>query len=186
MHNHNSVLEHFCPTSKIPHEHLQSVAFITLGPRQPLIHFPSLYVCLFWTFCKDRIIQYITFCIWLLSFSIMFSGASVLQSVLVVYSPLLLNSIPLNGYTVFYLPAHRLKRSCFYFCLSFLFWSCVAFVAVQASFLRVSGAAFELWCRGFSLQWLLLVWSTGSGHVGFRSCSSRVLKHRLSRCGAQA
>lgn len=116
----------------------------------------------------------------------MFSGASVLQSVLVVYSPLLLNSIPLNGYTVFYLPAHRLKRSCFYFCLFFLFWSCVAFIAVQASFLRVSGAAFELWCRGFSLQWLLLVWSTGSGHVGFRCCGSWVLEYKLSSCSTQA
>ena len=29
----------------------------------------------------------------------------------------------------------------------------------------------SLWCMGFSLRWLPLLWSTGSGHMGFSSCS---------------
>ena len=29
-----------------------------------------------------------------------------------------------------------------------------------------------LWCAGFSLRWLLLLWSTGSKHAGFSSCGT--------------
>ena len=28
----------------------------------------------------------------------------------------------------------------------------------------------SLLCEGFSLQWLLFLWSTGSRHMGFSSC----------------
>ena len=44
----------------------------------------------------------------------------------------------------------------------------------------------SLRCAGFSLRWLLLLWSTGSRHAGFSSCGSRALEHRLSSCGARA
>ena len=30
----------------------------------------------------------------------------------------------------------------------------------------------SLWCTGFSLRWLLLLWNMGSRHVGFSSCST--------------
>ena len=39
---------------------------------------------------------------------------------------------------------------------------------------------------GFSLRWLLLLRSTGSRRVGFSSCGSRALGHRLSNCGKRA
>ena len=39
---------------------------------------------------------------------------------------------------------------------------------------------------GFSLQWLLLLRSTGSRRAGFSSCGTRALAHRLSSCGARA
>ena len=38
---------------------------------------------------------------------------------------------------------------------------------------------------GFSLQWLLLLWSTGSRHMGFSSCGTRALEPRLNCCGAR-
>ena len=41
-------------------------------------------------------------------------------------------------------------------------------------------------CAGFSLRWLLLLWSTGSRCAGFSSCGTWALECRLSRCGAQA
>ena len=41
----------------------------------------------------------------------------------------------------------------------------------------------SLWCTGFSLQWLLLLRSTGSRHAGFGSCGLRVLDYRLSSYG---
>ena len=41
-----------------------------------------------------------------------------------------------------------------------------------------------LWCTSFSLQWLLL-WSAGSRHTGFSSCSSRALDHRLGSWDAR-
>ena len=31
----------------------------------------------------------------------------------------------------------------------------------------------SLWCTGFSLRWLLLLWSKGSRRVGFSSCGTR-------------
>ena len=47
----------------------------------------------------------------------------------------------------------------------------------------------SLRCAGFSLQWLLLLWSTGSRHAGFSSCgmwASVVVALGLSSCGLQA
>ena len=35
------------------------------------------------------------------------------------------------------------------------------------------GGYSSLWCVGFSLWWLLLLWSTGSRHAGFSSCVTR-------------
>ena len=39
---------------------------------------------------------------------------------------------------------------------------------------------------GFSLQWLLLLWSMVSRRAGFSSCGLRALERRLSSCGARA
>ena len=48
-----------------------------------------------------------------------------------------------------------------YFCLRWVF------VAVRGfSLVVVSGGYSSLQCMGFSLRWLLLLWSTGSRHVG--------------------
>ena len=51
----------------------------------------------------------------------------------------------------------------------------------------------SLRCAGFSLQWLLLLRSTGSRCAGFnscgtwaKSCGSWALERRLSSCGAWA
>ena len=50
----------------------------------------------------------------------------------------------------------------------------------------------SLRCTGFSLRWLLLLWSTGSRHTGsvvvvrgLSSCGSWALEHRLSSCGTR-
>ena len=48
------------------------------NPWQPLIYFPSLWICLFWTFHTNGIIQYVVLCDWLLSLSVMFQGSSTL------------------------------------------------------------------------------------------------------------
>ena len=39
--------------------------------------------------------------------------------------------------------------------------------------------------EAFSLQWLLLLWSTSSRHTGFSSCGSQALLHMLNTCGAR-
>ena len=47
------------------------------------------------------------------------------------------------------------------------FWLRWVFVAVRRlSLVAVSRGYSCLWCAGFSLQWLLLLWSTGSRHAG--------------------
>ena len=37
------------------------------------------------------------------------------------------------------------------------------------SLVAASGGYSSLWCAGFSLRWLLLLWSTGSRRAGFSS-----------------
>ena len=45
------------------------------------------------------------------------------------------------------------------------------FVAVHGfSLVAGSRGCSSLWCTGFSLQWLLLLWSRGSRRTGFSSC----------------
>ena len=62
------------------------------------------------------------------------------------------------------------------------FWLRWVFAAVRGlSLVAVSGCYSSLLCAGFSLQWLLLLWSTGSRRVGFSSCGSWALEHRLSQ-----
>ena len=56
----------------------------------------------------------------------------------------------------------------------FYFWPHWVFVAVRGlSLVATSGGYSSLWCAGFSLQWLLLLWSTGSRCMGFSSCGSQ-------------
>ena len=53
------------------------------------------------------------------------------------------------------------------------FWLCWVFVAVCGLPLAAaSGGYSSLRCVGSSLQWLLLLWSVGSRHVGFSSCGT--------------
>ena len=62
------------------------------------------------------------------------------------------------------------------------FWLHWVFIAVHGlSLVAVSGGYSLLRCVGFSLGWLLLLWSMGSRCVGFSSCDTR-----LSSCGSQA
>ena len=69
----------------------------------------------------------------------------------------------------------------------FVFWLHWVFVAVRRlSLVVASGGYSSLRCAGFSLWWLLLLWSTGSRHTGFSSCGSRALERRPSSCGARA
>ena len=67
------------------------------------------------------------------------------------------------------------------------FWLCWVIVdACRLSLDAASGGYSSLRCAGFSLRWLLLLWSTGSRCVGFSSCGSRAPERRLSSCGARA
>ena len=71
--------------------------------------------------------------------------------------------------------------------LFYYFWLHWVFIAARGlSLVAASGGYSSLRCTGFSLQWLLLFWSTGSRHMGFSSCGSWALRHRLSSCGAWA
>ena len=60
-----------------------------------------------------------------------------------------------------------------YIYLFIYFWLCWVFVAVhRLSLVAASGGYSSLRCAGFSLRWLLLLWSMGSRHTGFSSCST--------------
>ena len=59
------------------------------------------------------------------------------------------------------------------------FFCCCCFGCDGSSLLRglsvvaASRVYSSLWCVGFSLQWLLLLWNTGSRRVGFSSCGTQ-------------
>ena len=73
-----------------------------------------------------------------------------------------------------------------YFIL-FYFWLCWVFLAARGlSLVVVSGGYSSLQCVGFSLWWLLLLWSMGSRRAGFSSCGTWTLEHRFSSCDARA
>ena len=59
------------------------------------------------------------------------------------------------------------------FYLFIYFWLCWVFIAACGlSLVAASGGYSSLWCMGFSFWWLLLLWSTGSRHMGFSSCGT--------------
>ena len=70
----------------------------------------------------------------------------------------------------------------------FFFFGCVwVFVAKRRlSLVAASGSYSLLRCASFSLQWLLLLQSTGSRSTGFSSCGTWALERRFSSCGARA
>ena len=64
----------------------------------------------------------------------------------------------------------------FFFNLFIYFWLCWVSVSVHRLSLVVASRGYSsLRCAGFSLSWLLLLWSTGSRHAG-----SVVVVHGLS------
>ena len=65
-------------------------------------------------------------------------------------------------------------------------WLCWVFVAsCKLSLVVASRGYSSLGFAGFSLWWLLLLWSMGSRRKGFSSCGSRAVEDRFSSCGAQ-
>ena len=68
---------------------------------------------------------------------------------------------------------------CFGFLLLFIylfiyFWLTWVFAAERGLSLVVASGGYSLlWCVGFSLQWLLLLQSTGSRRTGFSSCGTQ-------------
>ena len=67
------------------------------------------------------------------------------------------------------------------------FWLRWVFIAARGlSLVAVSRGYSLLRCAGFSLEWLLLLRSTGSRRTGFSSCGSRALERGISSCGAWA
>ena len=69
----------------------------------------------------------------------------------------------------------------------FFFFGCIESLLLHGFSLVVASRDYSsLPCTGFSLRWLLLLWSTGSRRAGFSSCGTRALECRLSSCGIRA
>ena len=99
-------------------------------------------------------IQYLSFCVWLISLRIMSSWFVMVQQV--------------SEFPPFF--KKKLFILFIYFCLHWVFVA-----AHGLSLVVASGGYSSLRCAGFSMQWLLLLWSTGSRHAG-----SVVVAHGLS------
>lgn len=74
-HYNNPVSEHFITAEKKPFLFVFFWSHSPLFPtsrRQPLINFLSQWISFFWTFHIHGVTQYVKFCVWLLSLSIIF------------------------------------------------------------------------------------------------------------------
>ena len=109
-----------------------------------------------------------------------FQGSFMLQHVSVLYSFLLLHNILLYRYYILFIHSSvdshfyiymKYIYMCIYFFILGLHWVFVA--ACGLSLVAMSGGYSSLQRVGFSLQWLLLLQSTGSIDTGFSSCSTR-------------
>ena len=80
--------------------------------------------------------------------------------------------------------SHFLNKYIYLFIYLWLRWVFVA--ACGLSLVAVSKGYSSLRCAGFSMRWLLLLWTMGSRRAGFSSCGARTLERRLSRCGSRA
>ena len=78
-----------------------------LNPWKPVIYLGSLWICLFWIFNTNGIIQYVVFCIWILSFSIMFPRFILTVACIDTSSFWWLNNMGLYGYTTFCLSVYH-------------------------------------------------------------------------------
>ena len=73
------------------------------------------------------------------------------------------------------------------FYLFIYFWLRWAFVAARGlPLVAASGGYSSLWCMGFSLRWLPLLWSTGSRRAGFSRYGTRAQQLWLVGSRAQA
>ena len=62
---------------------------------------------------------------------------------------------------------------CKFIVIFIYFWLHWVFVAAHGlSLVAASGGYPSLWCVGFSLQWLLLLWSMSSRCTDFSSCGT--------------
>ena len=95
-----SILEHFHHLEKKPYT-ITSHSPISppLSSWQPLNYFLSLWIGLLWTLHINRIIKYVVFCDWLLHLADCFQGLSMVWHVLEFHFFLLLNAVPLYGWT---------------------------------------------------------------------------------------
>ena len=84
--------------------------------------------------------------------------------------------------------AHTLKKLFYFILFLFIyFWLHWVFVAARGlSLVAASGGYSLLWCVGFSLQWLLLLRSTGSRCADFSSCGTWAQYLWLAGSRAQA
>ena len=111
--NHNHNLSYFKtfhhPPPKKTHTYQQSlpISLQPFRPRQPRIYFLSSWIFLFWTFQINGIIQYVVFCVWLLSLGIMFSRLIHVVVYISTSSFLFPNNTTLYGYTTFSLSIYQ-------------------------------------------------------------------------------
>ena len=83
------------------------------------------------------------------------------------------------------------QQSCVFFFNKFIYFfifGCVGSLLLRAVFslVVVSGGYSSLQFAGFSLRWLLLLWSTGSRRAGFSSCGTRAQQLWLTGSRAQS
>ena len=98
---------------------LLSCPSISIRHRQPLVYFLSLWICLFWAFYINRLIQCICLCDWFLSLRITFSW--------------FIHVVACNGTSLYcWIQFHCVDISCFicpfiywwiFCCFCFFFWS---------------------------------------------------------------
>ena len=142
---------------------------------------------------NDTIVRVVTLW-WTLLLQVLAGSVCVSEGTEVVWGKVSQRGSPWVGFCssgthfiLFFKFIYFLEGTLFLFILFIYVWLHWVLVAMCGlSLVTMSGGYSLLQCAGFSLWWLLLLQSTGSRHVGFSSCGTQALEHRLSSCGARA
>ena len=103
VNHHNQFWKIFITThSTLPSLAVTSQSFLNPFPRQPIVYFLPLHICLFWTFHMSRSYN-VTFCDWTNLLSILFLRFISVAADMNISFFLLSNNISLYEYTTFYL-----------------------------------------------------------------------------------
>ena len=146
LYNHyrNLILEHFCPSRKKWKKPITSSFFSAHSTPKPRQH-PE--VCLLWIFHGNGILHYVVFCGCLFFLFSMFSGFIHFAAHIIFHFFLLLNNIPVYGYTTLSFSIHQWMDTRIISTLCLLWTCCSEHLCTVFECVNMFSFLWDLWLK---------------------------------------